>query len=57
MERREDLLVHAFHGYGPDIFVAARLQDAFGVRAVCLVATDVGTDVMRRQKDRSRRVT
>jgi hypothetical protein len=50
VQRREDLLVHGLHGDGPDVLVAAHLQDALGVRAIGLVAADVGSYVMRRQK-------
>src|SRR6266849_10449984 len=51
MERVEDLLIYRLDGYRPDVFVTARFQDALRVRAVGLVASDVGTHVVRRKKD------
>src|SRR5207244_1494033 len=50
MQRREDLLVHGLYRDGPDVVVAARFQDPFGVGAIGLVASDVRSDVMRRKK-------
>jgi hypothetical protein len=50
MERGEDLLIHGLYRHGPNVLIATGLQEALGIRAVGLVAPDVGTDVVRRQK-------
>ena len=50
MQRREDLLVDALYRHRPDVIVAAGLQDALRVGTVCLVASDVGPNVVRREQ-------
>jgi len=50
MQRAHLLLLDRLDGHGPDIRVAVRLQQGFGIRAVGLVPRYIGTDVLRRQK-------
>src|SRR5688572_27984963 len=50
MKRGEYVLIDRFHRYGADVLVAAGLEDALGIGAVGLVATDVRADVVRRKE-------
>jgi len=51
MQGGEGVLFHGFDGDGMDVLVSVSLEEAFGIGSVGLVATDVGSDVLRGQKN------
>ena len=51
MEGGEDVLIDGFDGDGVDVVVSKRFEEGFGVGSVGLVALDVGTDGVGREKN------
>lgn len=51
VQGHHDLLIHGFYGDGMNVFVPEGFQEGFGVVEICLVAGNVWTDRMGRQKD------
>ena len=51
MDRTEHVLGNGLHGDGVDVGVAEGLEDTFGIGAVRLVPGDLGSDLVRGQKN------
>jgi hypothetical protein len=47
VESSEGMLIEGFYGYGADIFVSKGFEDALGIRPICFIPNDIGSDGVR----------